>query len=413
MQAKVFDRFNIMVFISGFALIAVGLIAIYSATFGNEQVAGNFSKQLISAGIGIIIVLAIMYTPPKYLAMSSYFFYGLVILMLIAVLFLGKRIKGQTSWFNIAGFGIQPSEFAKVATVIALSYFLSNKQQETDVTTLRDFALAVGFCVLPVALIMLQPDMGTSLVFIALVLPMLYWAGLPNYVLFIIVAPVVCAIGGFLGTWFFVGAVVLVLLGLLLFKRKTLISTIVLCVCIMAGLSVNMAYSKLQPYQQRRIMAMFNPESDPLGSGYNVIQSKIAIGSGGLSGKGFLQGTQTQLKYIPEQWTDFIFCMVGEEFGFIGSMAVVLLFLVLIWQTIQVAYLCKNQFLSICCIGFATIFSFHILINLGMIMGIMPVIGIPLPFMSYGVSFLLSNLIMLGIILNAYRNRKEYGLINV
>jgi rod shape determining protein RodA len=169
-----------------------------------------------------------------------------------------------------------------------------------------------------------------------------------------------------------------------------------------------MVFDRLQPYQQKRIMSMFNAESDPLGSGYNVIQSKIAIGSGGLTGKGFLHGTQTQLKYIPEQWTDFIFCMVGEEFGFIGSAIVVLLFGILIWNAIHIAYICKNQFLSLCCIGFTTIISFHILINLGMIMGIMPVIGIPLPFLSYGVSFLFSNLIMLGIILNAYRNRKEY-----
>jgi rod shape determining protein RodA len=195
---------------------------------------------------------------------------------------------------------------------------------------------------------------------------------------------------------------------MMVFKRNILVSAVIVCIAIASGFSVNMVYSKLQPYQQKRIASMFDPESDPLGAGYNVIQSKIAIGSGGMTGKGFLQGTQTQLKYIPEQWTDFIFCMVGEEFGFAGSITVVLLFLILIWQTIHIAYICKNQFLSICCIGFATIFSFHILINLGMIMGIMPVIGIPLPFMSYGVSFLLSNLIMLGIILNAYRNRKDY-----
>jgi rod shape determining protein RodA len=408
MQTKIFDRFNFLVFISAFALITFGLLAIYSATYANEQVASNFNKQLIAASVGLILVLAIMYMSPKYLSMSSYAFYLLVLILLIAVLFLGKKIKGQVSWFNIAGFGVQPSEFAKVAVIMALAYFLSNKQQDADVTKLRDFVMAVGIGVVPVGLIMLQPDMGTSLVFVALMLPMLYWAGLPNYILFIIVAPGISAICAFLGWVPLVIAILCIILILLYFKRNIVISTIVLCVCIGAGLTVNMAYDKLQPYQQRRIMAMFNPESDPLGSGYNVIQSKIAIGSGGLTGKGFLQGTQTQLKYIPEQWTDFIFCMVGEEFGFIGSGIVVLLFLIIIWQTIYIANVCKNQFLSLCCIGFATLFSFHILINLGMIMGIMPVIGIPLPFMSYGVSFLFSNLIMLGIILNAYRNRKEY-----
>jgi len=408
MQVKVLDRFNIPVFICAFTLITIGLLAIYSATYANEQVAANFTKQLISACVGILLVLVITYTPSRYIAMSSYFFYLFVILMLVAVLLLGKKIKGQVSWFNFAGFGIQPSEFAKVATVLALSRFLSSKQQDADVTKIRDFLFAVGICFFPVVLIMLQPDMGTSLVFIVLVLPMLYWAGLPNYILFIIVAPVLCAVGGFLGTWYFIGAAILVIIMLLYFKKNILLSSIIFCICIASGLSVNLAYDKLQPYQQKRIVAMFNPESDPLGAGYNVIQSKIAIGSGGVSGKGFLQGTQTQLKYIPEQWTDFIFCMVGEEFGFVGSSIVVLLFMIIIWQTIHIAYVCKNQFLSLCCIGFATIISFHILINLGMIMGMMPVIGIPLPFMSYGVSFLLSNLIMLGVILNAYRNRKEY-----
>jgi rod shape determining protein RodA len=408
MQAKLFDRFNFVVFISAFSLITFGLLAIYSATYGNELVSANFTKQLISAVVGILIVLAIMYTPPKYLSMSSYLFYGIVLLMLVAVLFLGKKIKGQTSWFSIASFGIQPSEFAKVATVMALAFFLSNKSQDADVTKPRDFFYAVGICLVPVTLIMLQPDMGTTLVFLFLLLPVLYWAGMPNYIMFFIIAPVLTAICAFLGTWYFVAAVVFIIAMMFLFKRNILISAVIVCLSIGSGLSVNMVYSKLQPYQQKRIMSMFNPESDPLGAGYNVIQSKIAIGSGGMTGKGFLQGTQTQLKYIPEQWTDFIFCMVGEEFGFVGSIAVVLLFLILIWQTIYIATVCKNQFLSICCIGFATIFSFHILINLGMIMGIMPVIGIPLPFMSYGVSFLLSNLIMLGIILNAYRNRKEY-----
>lgn len=408
MQVKLFERFNFTVFFSAFALITIGLVAIYSATFGNELVSGNFNKQLISACIGIVLVLGIMYTPPKYLAMSSYVIYGLVIVLLIAVIIFGKKIKGQTSWFSVGGFGVQPSEFAKVATVLALAFFLSNKNKEADVTKIKDFFMAVAIVVVPVALIMLQPDMGTTLVFLFLLLPVLYWAGMPNYVMFFIIAPAITAICAFLGTWYFVAAIVFIVAMMFVFKRNILVSAIIVCIAIASGFSVNMVYSKLQPYQQKRIVSMFDPESDPLGAGYNVIQSKIAIGSGGMYGKGFLQGTQTQLKYIPEQWTDFIFCMVGEEFGFVGSIAVVLLFLVLIWQTIHIAFICKNQFLSICCIGFATIFSFHILINLGMIMGIMPVIGIPLPFMSYGVSFLLSNLIMLGIILNAYRNRKDY-----
>jgi rod shape determining protein RodA len=407
-SVKFFDRFNVPVLVSALGLITIGLVAIYSATNSNPDVAANFTKQLIAALFGVVLILIITFLPPKYISMSAYFLYVLNILLLVLVLFVGKKISGQTSWFSIGGFGVQPSEFAKVTSVLMLAQFLTNKQVDTDITRPRDFVIAVILGLFPVALIMLQPDMGTALVFLAMILPVLYWAGMPNYTFFVIVAPVVTAICAFLGTYYFIASLAVVVIAMFLFKKNMLVSAVVIAVTVISGLSVNYAYHKLQPYQQKRIVAVLNPESDALGSGYNVIQSKIAIGSGGMWGKGFLQGTQTQLKYIPEQWTDFIFCMVGEEFGFAGSIIVVILFLILIWQTIHIAYLCKNKFLSICCIGFGTIITFHMLINLGMTMGIMPVIGIPLPFMSYGVSFLLANMCMLGVILNAYRNRKEY-----
>jgi rod shape determining protein RodA len=408
MEKKFFHRFNFIVLFAALGLLTVGLLAIYSATFGNEQTSANFDKQLIAGCAGLFVALVITFLPPKYISSLSFLFYGIIILLLVVVLVVGHKTKGQTSWFHIAGFGFQPSEFAKVAVVLALASFLSNRQKDTDVTNPKDFFWAVGIGMFPVALIMLQPDLGTSLVFLVVLLPVLYWAGMPNFILFIFLAPAAGAICAFLGTWFFVIALGLTLISLISFKKNLLISTLIFTSVIISGLSVNLVYNKLQPYQQKRIAAMFNPEADALGSGYNVIQSKIAIGSGGLWGKGFLQGTQTQLKYIPEQWTDFIFCMVGEEFGFAGSMVVVFLFVILIWQTITIAYNCKNRFLSICCIGFGTILSFHMLINMGMTMGIMPVIGIPLPFMSYGVTFLVSDMIMLGVIMNAYRNRKEY-----
>ncbi len=408
MEKKVFGRFNFFILFAAISLLAIGLLAIYSATFGNDQTTANFHKQLIAGSAGLMLAIIISFLPPKYLSSSAFLFYGFVVLLLVTVLLIGKKTKGHTSWFYLAGFGFQPSEFAKVAVVLALASFLSNRQKDTDVTNPKDFFWALGIGLLPAALILLQLDMGTSLVFFVVMLPILYWSGMPNFILFIFVAPAAAAICSFLGTWYFIGSLAVILIVLLLFKKNLLISTLIFTSVIVSGLSVNMVYNKLQPYQQKRIAAMFNPEADALGSGYNVIQSKIAIGSGGLWGKGFLQGTQTQLKYIPEQWTDFIFCMVGEEFGFFGSIIVVLLFLVLIWQTITIAYNCKNKFLSTCCIGFATILTFHMLINMGMTMGIMPVIGIPLPFMSYGVTFLISNMIMLGIIMNAYRNRKEY-----
>jgi rod shape determining protein RodA len=167
-------------------------------------------------------------------------------------------------------------------------------------------------------------------------------------------------------------------------------------------------FSKLQGYQQNRIKAVFDPTSDPLGSGYNVIQSKVAIGSGGLWGKGFMQGTQTQLRFIPEQWTDFIFCVIGEEFGFIGAGVVIVLFLIILFRLLSNAYYSRNRFLSIACVGFAAIFFFHMFINMGMTIGIAPVIGIPLPFVSHGVSSLLSFLLMVGIAMNAYRHKEIF-----
>jgi len=408
MTSRISDKFNISILVCTLALITIGLVAIYSATYNNPDVTGNFYKQLIFAILGIFGVLVITFLPPKYIEMSSYLLYALNLLMLALVLFLGKKISGSTSWFSIGGFGIQPSEFAKFTTVLALANYLTAKQIETDISRPRDFVIAALIGLTPVFLIMLQPDMGTSLVFLAFILPVLFWAGLPNFTLFLMLAPVVTAVCAFLGTIYFLLSLLLVLIALFLLKRNFLLSTVVFCLTVLSGLSVNFVYNKLQPYQQKRIMALFNPESDALGSGWNVIQSKVAIGSGGLFGKGFLHGTQTQLKFIPEQWTDFIFCMVGEEFGFIGSIIVLILFLLLLFQIINTAWLCRNKFLSICCIGFAIIFLFHITVNLGMTLGLMPVIGIPLPLLSYGISFLVSNLFMLGVVMNAYKNRKEY-----
>jgi rod shape determining protein RodA len=408
MQMKVFDRFNFAVLISALGLITIGLLAIYSATFSNPQVSGNFTKQVIASVAGLILILTITFLPPKYLSMSAYILYGINLIMLMLVLVIGRKILGHTSWFSIGGFGVQPSEFAKVTTILALAKFISNRENETDITNPKDFITALMIGLLPVVFIILQPDIGTSFVFVAILIPVLYWSGMSNFILFVIIAPAVTAICAFLGTYYFIAAVIVAAVSMLFFKKNIMAYTLVITAIVIAGLSVHVVYDKMQPYQQKRIDALFNPESDALGSGYNIIQSKIAIGSGGMWGKGFLQGTQTQLKYIPEQWTDFIFCMVGEEFGFAGSIIVVLLFLILIWQAFHIAFQCKNKFLSICCVGFGSIFLVHAFFNVGMTIGITPVVGIPLPFMSYGVSSLLSNVVMVGIILNAYRNRKEY-----
>jgi len=388
-------------------ILTAGLLAIFSATYTSG--ADYFTKQLTFTFVGIILMLVISYIHPRIISKGSYIFYGISIMLLVLVLLFGKKISGSKSWFSVGGFGIQPSEFAKIATILAVANFLSRTEDGfRNVNKLLEFLKVCGFIFVPVLLVMRQPDMGTSLVFLSMLLPILFWVGLSPYVLFVIVSPVIVVVGAFFGLTYFIIALVIVGLILLLFKRNILLTAGILVLNFAIGFSVDTLYNKLQPYQQNRIKAVFDPTSDPLGSGYNVIQSKVAIGSGGLFGKGFLEGTQTQLKFIPEQWTDFIYCMIGEEFGFAGSVIILVLYMIIIFQLVNNAYMTKNRFLSVACIGFASIIFFHLMINVGMTIGIMPVIGIPLPLMSYGISSLLSFLVMIGIGMSAYRYRNQY-----
>ncbi|HAY34029.1 MAG TPA: rod shape-determining protein RodA [Ignavibacteria bacterium] len=407
MNKGLLERVDLILIIVTLAVIVCGLIAIFSATYTSGT--DYFSKQLIFAITGIVMMIFISYIPPRHIAKASYILYFISLVLLVLVLFFGKKISGSKSWFSIGSFGIQPSEFAKIATVLALANFLSKSEEGfRNINRLPDFLKACAIVLIPVALIMRQPDMGTSLVFVSMILPVLFWAGLSPFALFCILSPVIAVIGAFLGVNYFIGSLVIIGIILLMFKRNILLSAGALIINIIIGYSVDTLYDKLMPYQQARIKAVFNPETDPLGSGYNVIQSKVAIGSGGLTGKGFLQGTQTQLKFIPEQWTDFIYCMIGEEFGFIGSVTILILYMVIILKLVTNANITRNNFLSAACIGFASIILFHLVINVGMTIGIMPVIGIPLPMMSYGISSLISFLVMIGIGMSAYRYRNQY-----
>lgn len=407
MKKNLFEGFDFTIFIVTACIVTAGLFAIFSATYTSS--ADYFSRQFTFALAGISLMIFISYIPPRIIAKGSYFFYALSLILLILVLLFGKKISGSKSWFSLGGFGIQPSEFAKIATILAIANFLSMTDEGfRNVNKFSVFLKTCIFIFIPVTLIMLQPDMGTSLVFLSMLLPILFWAGLSPYILFIIISPGIVAVGAFLGMNYFIIAMGLVAIILFMLKRNLIITVIVLVINFIIGFSVENLYQKLAPYQQNRIKAVFDPTTDPLGSGYNVIQSKVAIGSGGFWGKGFLEGTQTQLKFIPEQWTDFIFCMIGEEFGFIGSFLILFLYLVLIFRLVNNANITKNRFLSISCIGISSIIVFHLLINIGMTIGIMPVIGIPLPLMSYGISSLLSFLVMMGIGMSSYRYRNQY-----
>lgn len=403
MSSRNKNRFDILTLILAIGIITIGLLAVYSATFSNGL--ELFHKQLGFAIFGVILMIIISYIPPRYISNFSILFYILTIVLLVLVLLVGKRIGGNRSWFSFAGFGIQPSEFAKVATVLMISSFLSSEEKNRSIKNPLTFLKSLGIILLPVALIMRQPDMGTSLVFFSIILPVFFWSGLSFYAFVTIVTPIILAAFAFLRPDLFYIALALSFVVLLFFRRKFYFTILFTIINFFSGYSVGFLYSKLQIHQQNRIMAVLNPASDPLGTGYNVIQSKVAIGSGGFWGKGLLQGTQTQLKFIPEQWTDFIFCVIGEELGFIGAFVLISLFLILIIRLLNNAYSSKNKFLGLSCIGFASIILFHLVINVGMTIGIMPVIGIPLPMVSYGVSSMLAFMIMLGLSMNTYRNR--------
>jgi rod shape determining protein RodA len=402
---KLNDRFDLTIFLSASLLVIIGLFAIYSSTQNTITQKGNFDKQLISWGISLFLLFFIYALPTKFLKLTAVPTYALSILLLLVVLVIGRKVGGARSWIAFGGFSFQPAEFAKLATLLYLSHFLS--RDETDLDNLKDIFIALAIGLTPIALIMLEPDLGSSFVFIGIILALLFWKGISLFGLAVVLSPGIVAVASLFGPIYFAVAVGFVIVILFFFKKDIFLSGSILALNIASGFFVDNFYNILSPHQQTRIRAFIDPNADPLGSGYNAIQAKVAIGSGGLFGKGFLHGNQTQLQFIPEQWTDFIFCVVGEEFGFIGSLVVIVLFLVLFLRILRLASFAKNEFLSMVIIGILTVFFVHFLVNIGMAIGILPVIGIPLPFVSYGGSSLLINMAMLGIILNIHRSRKE------
>lgn len=399
------EYFDFKAFLLALSLVLIGLVSVYSATY--DAGAGSiFQRQLMWAGVGFIGMIAAAVLPLKTIQRLSIPAYVVSLGILFVLLAVGKTVAGSKSWFGVGGLGGQPSELAKVATILALAAFLS--KTTTVVSEPKHLFIAIVMVLLPMGLVLAQPDLGTSLVFFAMLLPVLYWAGVDNFILAAILSPVIVAAGALFGTFFFLLSVIVCAALLYMSRKNRFIAAVAFAATLAVGLSVQFVFERMPSYQQKRIMAFLNPEADPLGSGYNVLQAKVAIGSGGIFGKGYLQGTQTQLNFIPEQWTDFIFCVPGEEFGFFGASLVLILFGALLLHGIKVASVSKNKFASISAIGITAVFTTHVLVNIGMSMGLMPVVGIPLPFLSYGGSALLVNMIMAGLLMNFWANRKEY-----
>jgi rod shape determining protein RodA len=372
-----------------------------------NQPVTDWTQHWIFGGIGTAIALGIARVSYNGLLRWHWVTYGLTNGLLIAVDFLGNSAKGAQRWISIAGIQVQPSEFAKVGVIITLAAILHRR----PANTLPTFLSALAITAPPWFLVFIQPDLGTSLVFGAISLGMLYWANANPGWLVLLASPVIAAILYSVNEPIWIAwAVVMGIIGWLTLPLRWVSSVLAIGVNIGAGLLGQVFWGILKPYQKDRLIVFLDPDKYPLGAGYHLIQSRIAIGAGELWGQGLNQGTQTQLNFIPEQHTDFIFSSIGEELGFFGSICLLLTFLLVCWRLLQVARQAQNNFGSLLAIGVFAMISFQTIVNISMTIGIAPVTGIPLPWMSYGRSALITNFVALGLVESVANYRRRFSL---
>ena len=351
------------ILIAALILCIIGCVALYSATQSSDL--GYFKKQLIWIAVSLVIMIIFTFVNYEILIKLSPILYGLSIILLIAVLFT-RSINGASSWFNIGAFSLQPSEISKVAVILFLAYVITKLQTrgKEEINRISKLAIVFGTIALPVLLIIMQPDYGTAMAYIVAFAMILFVAGID--------------------------------------KKYLIIATIIIAV------SVPLAYKFVLPdHVKSRIDVFLNPETDPRGAGYNIIQSKLAIGAGELTGMGLLNGNQTQLGYLSPKTTDFIFSLIGEEMGFIVAGTVVVIYVFLITKSLYVAKTAKDDEGSYIAAGISGILFFHMTENIGMTMGLLPITGVPLMFVSYGGSAMITSFICIGLLLNISGNRKR------
>ena len=461
------DKATILVFL---LIVIIGWFNIYAAVFNEEHtkiidLSQRYGKQFVWILATLLIAVFVVVIDTRFYFFFAYFIYGGLMFLLMMVLIVGKDINGARSWFQIGSLSLQPSEFAKFGTALALAAYLNSRNH--DLSKLRVFMISIAVILFPAFLIVLQPDMGSAVVYFALFIvlfregmsPFIFISGLIMVILFfftLIFNNIYLTIGiiaaAFILAWFVtrkwklclegLGIFVLVSFIIYLFNsliikvlndehilfisiiisgtvyafyfyNKKAISILVIYIFLIGSLafvnSVDFAFNNLmKPHQKERVEILLGIKSDPHGTGYNVNQSIISIGSGGFSGKGYLKGTQTKFKFVPAQSTDFIFCTIGEEWGFLGSLMVIGLYVFLLIRLIILAERQRSDFSRIYGYGVVSIFFVHFFINIGMAIGLVPVIGIPLPFLSYGGSSLWSFTILLFIFLRLDASRAEY-----
>lgn len=419
-QSTIVNKIDWLVVAIYFVLAFLGWLNIYAAVYDEEvsqsifDLSINSGKQFLWILSSVVIIIVILTVDFRFYDSFAYGLYGLIVFMLVFVLFFGTEVAGSTSWFSVGGFRIQPSEFAKFATALAVAKYMSKVGYK--ITKVQDFFLTASIIAIPPILIILQGDTGTALVYGAFVI-VLYREGLnPTIIVIGLIAIALFVLTLIFDkmnlTYTILGAGVVSIAFVLLTSKKKLNKALTVVAGMIIVLTVIWSVDYfvtdvLKPHQQNRIKALLNPEADPTGYGWNVIQSKIAIGSGGLLGKGYLEGTQTKFDFVPEQSTDFIFCTLGEEQGWVGTTAVIFLFVLLLVRIIIIAERQKETFARVYGYAVASIIFIHFLVNIGMTIGLFPVIGIPLPLFSYGGSSLWGFTILIFILLKIDAHRMQ------
>lgn len=376
-------------------MVIWGWANIYSATYDENKTlweSVNASRQLLYICCSVFVILAILIIDMRFYETFAYVIYGAVLFLLLLVPFIGKEVGGNRAWLGIGSFGVQPSEFAKFATALVVAKTIGSIGFRMD--NLKNQMILFAIIGAPILLILAQKDYGTAMVFLVFVL-VFYREGMPPFLLLVGlgVAIIFILTLSVSNNWILFIAIGVIWAIMIYFNRRKKIRRLALitagaAVLVVTILGVEEIFEHLEPHHQKRIMVLLNPDLDTKGAGYHVYQSKVAIGSGGFIGKGFLNGTQTKLKYVPEQYTDFIFCTIGEEQGWIGSLFMIALFIGLMLRVVFLAERQKNRFARVYGYSVACIFFFHFATNIAMTIGLFPVIGIPLPFFSYGGSSL-------------------------
>ena len=393
------DLRNRLIVLTGVLLI-IGLVALYSISDNPLSIGSSFFRQCIFILLSFFVYVLIRNIPLKTIHDNSTTIF-VVIAILCFIPFFLPQVEYTYRWIDLGFMTLQPSEYLKVALIIAIAKYLSNHQLEVKSKLIVIIpAILTLFCA---GIVLNQPDLGTAVIVCSPLIPMLLWAGVNGFIIFLIIAPIITILAASNIIFFSIWAVVMFLC-FLMFRPNLISGSFLYFANIFAGLLTPFFWNNLAEYQKQRILTFLNPDLDPMGSAYHIIQSVTAIGSGGFFGKGFGHGSQTQLKFLPVQESDFILSVIAEEFGFVGIFLVMIIFFLFIKTLLDIAFKLSDYFSSLVIIGIASILLCHIFINSAMTVGLLPVKGLPLPFISAGGSFLLSCFIMLSLVINLSEN---------